>query len=192
MFAAVSIAEQMDAESPASVNTIVRWAREQPLDFTPGSRFAYSNLGYAILGRVIEEKSGQNYEEYVQGAVLHPAGITRMEIGRTLPSERPDDEFFYHPNSAESPITSVFNDDEVPRPDGGFHLEAMDAHGGWIASTTDLLRFIAAVDGRPSPPDILSSNSIAEMTAQSAHFSSTYWYGFGWLVRPMPWDLGEN
>ncbi len=34
---------------------------------------------------------------------------------------------------------------------GGTYLEALDAHGGWIASAEDLVRFVTAVDGQRGP-----------------------------------------
>jgi CubicO group peptidase (beta-lactamase class C family)/dienelactone hydrolase len=40
----------------------------------PGKEYAYSNAGYLALGGVIEEATGQAYEDYCRGAVLQPAG----------------------------------------------------------------------------------------------------------------------
>jgi CubicO group peptidase (beta-lactamase class C family) len=45
---------------------------QQPLDFTPGSKWAYSSSGIAVLGRVIEIVSGQPYETYMQRRVFEP------------------------------------------------------------------------------------------------------------------------
>jgi CubicO group peptidase (beta-lactamase class C family) len=48
----------------------------EPLQFEPGSRFAYSNSGYAVLGAVIEAVTGQDYYDYVAAHVFKPAGMT--------------------------------------------------------------------------------------------------------------------
>jgi len=45
---------------------------QQPLDFTPGSRWAYSRSGIAVLGRVIEVASGQSFETFIQQRLLGP------------------------------------------------------------------------------------------------------------------------
>jgi CubicO group peptidase (beta-lactamase class C family) len=37
----------------------------QPLDFTPGGRWAYGSSGFAVLGRVIEVVPGQPYETFM-------------------------------------------------------------------------------------------------------------------------------
>ena len=44
----------------------------QPLTNQPGTHWAYSNFGYCILGRVIEQITGQPYDAYVKGNILAP------------------------------------------------------------------------------------------------------------------------
>jgi CubicO group peptidase (beta-lactamase class C family) len=46
-------------------------------DWAPGTRFEYSNMGYAILGRVVSAASGTEYSEFVQARLLAPLGMTR-------------------------------------------------------------------------------------------------------------------
>ena len=45
---------------------------QQPLDFTPGTKWTYSSSGIAVLGRVIEAISGQPYEIFMQQRVFEP------------------------------------------------------------------------------------------------------------------------
>lgn len=47
-----------------------------------GKRHAYSNLGYTVLGLVIERRTGQAYEEFMM-SILKCVGIRQMKIGRT-------------------------------------------------------------------------------------------------------------
>jgi CubicO group peptidase (beta-lactamase class C family) len=44
--------------------------------WAPGTRFEYSNLGYAILGRVITAATGRPYPEFVRDRLLRPLGLT--------------------------------------------------------------------------------------------------------------------
>jgi len=44
--------------------TIVKFALEKRLQYIPGTGKAYSNLGYSILGLVIEKVSGMSYEDF--------------------------------------------------------------------------------------------------------------------------------
>lgn len=52
-------------------------ARHRRLRFDPGERAAYSNLGYLVLGEVVQSVSGVGYEEYVRREILEPLGMER-------------------------------------------------------------------------------------------------------------------
>ena len=139
----------LDAEIPAEAETIVRYMLSQPLDFDPGAVSAYSNFGFNVLGRLIERLSGQPYEQFVLDEVLVPAGITSMRIGGTTLEERlPGEVRYYAP--PDLPLReSVFpGDGFVPVGYGSFYLPSLAAHGGWIASAQDLLKFALAIDGK--------------------------------------------
>src|SRR5258705_7692736 len=157
---------------------LIAWTLENlPLSQQPGTRYAYSNFGYCLLGRVIEKVTGQSYETFVRQAVLGPAGIKRMRLGRIL--EYADGEVRYYHEKDE-------------RATSGFNLEAMDSHGGWIASAVDLGRFAAALDD-PQRSPLLKRGSFATMYAPplspvwrkaDGSLDAAY-YGCGWLVRPV-------
>ena len=59
----------------------------QPLEFEPGSKMAYSNSGFVLLGAVVEKVSGQTYERYVADHVFKPAGMASTSLRRG-PSRR--------------------------------------------------------------------------------------------------------
>jgi len=52
-------------------------ARGVTFNWVPGTRFEYSNLGYAILGRVITAVTGVAYPDYIRHRLLTPLGMTR-------------------------------------------------------------------------------------------------------------------
>jgi CubicO group peptidase (beta-lactamase class C family) len=52
-------------------------ARGVRFNWAPGTRFEYSNLGFAILGRVITEVTGAAYPDYIRDRLLRPLGMTR-------------------------------------------------------------------------------------------------------------------
>ncbi len=49
--------------------------------FKPGARYAYSNIGYWLLGSAVERASGQKFQSYVVDHVFQPLGITPLELG---------------------------------------------------------------------------------------------------------------
>jgi len=53
----------------------------QRLSFQPGTRYAYSNIGYWLLGRVIERASGEPFSSYVSEHLLQPLAIGPRELG---------------------------------------------------------------------------------------------------------------
>ena len=57
--------------------------------WAPGTRFEYSNLGYAILGRVVTAAAGTGYPEFVAGRLLRPLGLSRtgFEAAEFSPAE---------------------------------------------------------------------------------------------------------
>ncbi len=189
MFRPREIAAAMGVATPPDAETIIRYMMGQPLDFTPGAKYVYSNFGYCVLGRVIERVSGKSYAAYVQEAILGPAGIGHMTLGRSLAADRAAGEVAYYDYPGAPLTPSVFTEagDLVPWSYGGFAIEPMDAHGGWIASAVDLVRFITAVDGLASRPDVLQASTVALMTARPSlpdWASSDWYYALGWQVRP--------
>lgn len=188
MFRSRDIATTMGAPAPANAETIIRYMLDQPLQFTPGTRYAYSNFGYCVLGRIIEKATGQRYEDFVKSQILHPAGVTAMRLGHTRLEERAPNEVRYYgfPGIGLGPSVFPLGPAKVPWPYGGFYIEAMDSHGGWLASASDLARFIEALDANSHHPQILRSQSIAQMIARPAPplwVGTDYWYGMGWSVR---------
>jgi hypothetical protein len=69
-------------------------------------------------------------------------------------------------------------------------ITRMDAHGAWIATTMDLVRFLIRVDKFPGKPDILKTASLNLMYAPSATNAS---YAKGWAVNTVPnyWHNGS-
>ena len=193
MFRAQEIAASLGEAPPARPDAVIRWMLGQRLDFDPGSAYAYSNFGYCVLGRVIEKITGRSYETAVREKVLAPAGIRAMRIGASLRAGAAPSEVAYY-TAKDGTARSVFDTppETVPWPYGGFHLEAMDAHGGWIASVVDLARFAAALDDPAHSPllrretiDTLYAPPSAPVSRQPDGALTDAYYACGWSVRPV-------
>ena len=193
MFQSVKIAREVGVPAPAGPLAIIRYVLGQPLDFAPGTSYAYSNFGYCLLGRVIEEVTGKGYEEYVRQEVLGPMGIRQMRLGKTLERERVAGEVrYYTPGKKTGASVFASEPGRVAVPYGTFCLEAMDAHGGWLASAVDLARFAAAMDA-PDTRNLLKSDSRrwlyeppAPPVSRNAEGKlADHFYAAGWSVRPV-------
>ena len=143
-----------------------------PLSSAPGSSYAYSNVGFMALGRVIERITGLSYEEYVKQNILAPVGITDMEIGGNTLEERKENEARYHDANA---YTRNFS--------------RRDANGGWIATASDLVRLFVHIDGRNNPDDILSSATLQTMTTPPFAYPN---YALGIYTRGSEWYHGGS
>src|SRR6202789_630279 len=142
----------------------------QPLTNQPGTHWAYSNFGYCILGRVIEQVTSQPYDAYVQANILAPCGISTMQIARNKQSQRAPNEVVYVGQYGEDPYK--------------LNVTRMDSHGGWIASSTQLVQFLNHVAGAPGIPALLKPATIKIMTTPAPAFPpGDARYARGWMVR---------
>ncbi|MBS2006985.1 MAG: beta-lactamase family protein [Cyanobacteria bacterium SZAS TMP-1] len=145
---------------PAKPVTIIRYMMGQPLNYDPGSKSVYSNLGFNVLGRVIEKVSGQSYFDYVKEHILVPAKITDVALGRTSLKNAQPREVFYYAGKNSGEVWSVLDDeaDQVSFAYGGdAAIECLDSHGGLIASAEDLVKFAAAM------PILLKAETMEQM-----------------------------
>lgn len=193
MFRPVTIAKLFKVDPPAKPEYIIRYMLGRKLDFDPGRKYAYSNFGYCLLGRVIEEKTGMKYDEYVKKSILKPIGITQMRIGRSLLPGRQKNEvrYYRHDGKKGKSVFAANLGKPVLWPYGSWYLEAMDSHGAWIASAVDLAKFAAALD-QPQKSGILKRASLQAMFApppapawrkKNGQLADRF-YGGGWSIRP--------
>ncbi|HWL07520.1 MAG TPA: serine hydrolase domain-containing protein [Planctomicrobium sp.] len=188
------IADTLGISFPVRPNDIIHYMLSQPLDFDPGNRTAYSNFGYLVLGRIIEVATGEPYEQYVQKQVFEKIGVTRPRLGHALENLRAKGEVrYYDPGNHTAPaIFPPQIGQTVPVQYGAENLDGYAAHGGWIASAVDLVKFADAFHN-PSCCKLLSESSIKTMWERPdglAGFDESgrprdSYYGCGWSVRPM-------
>jgi len=151
---------------------LITWAiKDIPLTYAPGEHWAYSNFGYCVLGRVIEQVTGQSYSNYVQNNILNRCGISDMRIGGNKERDRAPNEVVYKGQFGENP--------------NSMNVTRMDSHGGWIATPGDLVRFLNGITGAADSPGLLNRGSIRTMTtpAPASSQSSEVRYARGWNVR---------
>lgn len=66
-----------NSQRPFTREEMVGWFKDLPLQFSPGSRWSYTNSGIYLMGLVIEKASGMDYGSYLQKHVFEPFGMTR-------------------------------------------------------------------------------------------------------------------
>lgn len=149
---------------------LIAWTlANQKLTHKPGERFAYSNFGYCVLGRVLEKLSGKSYAEHVSEAIFSKCDITTIRISGNTLAERQPKEVMYLTEKTGAAY--------------GMNVARMDSHGGWIATAGDLVRFASQL------PKLLNDDSIRTMTTHGVSES----YARGWNVNKVPnwWHTGS-
>jgi CubicO group peptidase (beta-lactamase class C family) len=142
----IPIANAMGIPSPPGRENTVRYILGQPLQHTPGQVSAYSNIGYLVLGLIVEKVSGQELVQFIHDRVLSPIGVPRTEFerGRTFPEDQSPREPWYD-NSGQFGV-NVFdpNGPFVPTPYGVYDHEARVGQGAAITTTRTILRYLNA------------------------------------------------
>nr|WP_262905351.1 serine hydrolase domain-containing protein [Hymenobacter nitidus] len=181
------VADALSAPNPVGDSTMVRFLLTKGLDFKPGARFAYSNVGYLVLGKILEKVTGQSYETWVRANILAPAGIQEAHLGHNLLADKNEREAEYF--SKDHRASCYGTGKNVSAAYGSWNLEAMNAHGGWLFSARDLVRFLVATDGNPAQPDVLAPATVEQMREPS---ENNRHYAKGWMVsKKVSWHTGS-
>lgn len=177
MFSTRTIMLQNHLDTPPDNIELMRIYLRRRLRFRPGTSQYYSNFGYLLLSKIVEEVSGLDYETYMRDSVLVPAGCFDMHIARNYYEERYPGEVKYY-NGADTLLVEEFNNSGrlVERCYGGSDIRSLSGAGAWVTSTPELARFVASIDGRPEVPDIISRESVAAMT----EWFDPETYSLGW------------
>ncbi|MFN2601858.1 MAG: serine hydrolase domain-containing protein [Gemmatimonadaceae bacterium] len=125
---------------PVTRDDEIRHALDAPLRFPPGNGRAYSNVGYSLLGAIIEQISGKSYDEYLRDEILKPAGLentgfllprfdtTRLAHGYSNGIDRGT--MLAKPHAADGPYWNL------------------RANGGMLSTVSDMYRFYDVLGGK--------------------------------------------
>jgi len=126
MFRMKLIGEELALDGPVKPVNIVEYMLDKPLQLKPGQKYAYSNFGYCVLGRVLEKATKKPYFDAVQQIICKPLGIKDIKPASSDPKKRDPREVWYPADA-----------DEMP-------MEVLDSVGGLIASAPALCQFMDA------------------------------------------------
>lgn len=143
----------------------------------PGTAYSYFNMGFGILGKIIEKLSGKNYDVFLK-EVMALAGITDVHVGGDRLQKRANEVVYYSQDGTNG---------------YGNEMPVIAAAGGVIASTEEMLKLIFHIDGKTTIPDIISPSTRTLMLTPSAAYNR---YALGWRMNhtyyPNSWYHGGN
>ena len=149
-----------------SADQVMATFKDQPLDFTPGTAWAYSNSGYQLLGYIIEKVTGMPYAEYMDKNILEFAGMNHSFYGNDMKLV---------PNRASSYVYSRWGIENAVNG----NVQIAFAAGAIQSTATDMLKWYQA---------LLSNKFIRKETLMKAWSKSTLTngkktdYGQGWFI----------
>jgi CubicO group peptidase (beta-lactamase class C family) len=153
---------------------------QRPLEFDPGTKWGYSNMGIATLGRIIEIASGKSYEEFINERIFQPLGMK--------------DSHFFVLEDKHHRIAAIYRYDGKELKKAGVDLYRAGAkypspEAGLYSTAPDLFRFYQMMlsGGAFGGKRILSKASVDLMTRVhtgdlKAGFSPGMGFGLGWSV----------
>lgn len=152
--------------------------RERVLGSAPGTRWAYSNIGYQVLGRLLEQLTGRSYAEVIHDRILVPLRMTRTdaEFGH---DSRGDLAVGYMSRYDDRPTRSTDPLVEAP------WIEYGSGDGSLVATPADLGRYLVMLlnGGRgPDGPVLSPDGFTALMRPRAATTRGEARYGFGMFL----------
>ena len=157
------LGENYAADGIADANEAVQAILRRPLMHPPGDAFLYTNDGYNLLAIIIANASGLSYEQYVQSALLEPAGMTHTGFWGVAATSPEND---VAPSGLE-------NDSKIAAANWGYRGAT-----GLRSTVGDLYRWSDALDRGM----VLSNSSVSELFKPHATVGETRAYGYGWQL----------
>ncbi len=158
---------------PVTPAQLMAHFKDKPLDFTPGTRYRYSNSGYALLGYIITKVSGEAYATFLQRHIFAPLHLSQTGYGHNHPP-LPGHARGYA--SWDSPAD--FIDMSVPYAAGGLYstVENLDRWDHALLSGTGVPKAVAQTMFTPY---------VTVCKGTCGPFSRVS-YGYGWFVGQEP------
>ena len=164
-----SLLAQIDPNALPSIDGLIALAGQVPLENQPGAVHSYSNMGYHLLGFVIEKASGQYFANYLQQRVFAPLGMTSADVIRTT-------------KPVPTMATGYLWDGRAHQSASGFFLTPglVEAEGNLQMSAVDLAKW----DESLLTERILTRASMDQMwTPAVLNDGTKVPYGFGWSLQ---------
>lgn len=152
-----------DGRSHRTLDDMVKPFAVDPLDFTPGERFSYSNAAFILLGKIVEKASGQRYFDYVKSCIFLPARMTNTDF-YLLDQETPNLATGYVDGPGGKRYSNIFDLGVIGSPAGGAY-----------STVEDLQKFhLALVDGT-----LLKKGTQESLWRRITENSPNAGYGYG-------------
>ena len=145
---------------------------------TPGEKYRYSNVGYSLLGAIVELRSGQGYEHYVYDNLFKPAGMSLT--GYRIPKWDPDAiaHNYVGDNDWGTGLSKRWASD-------GPYWN-LRANGGMLFTIGDMYKWMQALAGERVLPKEVKEKYFAPYVKTPSLPGLDWFYGYGWRIEKTP------
>ena len=144
-----------------TVDGMIKEAMTKELEFEPGSRYSYSNIGFTLLGFVVENQSSTPYHEYLATNIFEPMGMTSSKV-----------HIIGHVPDAEEAKGYRWNEEiGAHAPDEVVTLPVTAPDGGLVTTLSDFAKWSDIYMGSES--EVLNAESLAAMTTPAVPIHGT-------------------
>jgi CubicO group peptidase (beta-lactamase class C family) len=155
--------------NPVTITDLINSFKGDPFDFDPGTKWAYDNSGYLLLGYIVEKVSGESYGDFLRENFFEPLGMTNTGVYRSGA-----------PISHEA-LGYAFKDGKFGRAIN-WDMSWAGGAGALYSTVEDLYRWNEGIfDGK-----VLSEASLAAaftpVRVSENEEKSDSGYGFGWAI----------
>jgi CubicO group peptidase (beta-lactamase class C family) len=161
-----------------SIDDFLQLAKNEKMQFEPGTKWQYSNTGMLVLGKIIEKASGQNYFEYIRENIYKKAGMTNSD-SFDLDSVNPNLAVGYEKDYTDNGVTfrnNIFQ-----------HVIKGGPAGGGYSTVGDLLKFAKALQSGK----LVGKETFKIMTSPKPELNSPD-YGYGFIIGKNPGTYGHS
>ena len=169
------------SELPVTSWQVASYMAGQPLQFTPGAEQEYSNLGFLLLGLIVERLRDRGYVDSVRDTVFGRLGLSRPHLTESLVAEQSPGAARQHdmgsgnglrlgPSAVTGPVLSAA---PAPLAYGADNISVGAACGGWCMAPADYCKVLAAFTLGLRNPLLHTSTVDAMWTVPSLYDSAT-------------------
>ncbi len=162
----------MWSRKPGPFTDVVNLIKGEQAAYPPGLVYSYSNLGYTLLGHVVQKVSGREYASYIEESLLRPLGMTHSGFSPPPDSKRTLSKAYYKEKEFDEPSLR-----DIPA-------------GGLYSSVLDLSRFMQMMfaQGNSQGHRIVKPETLSEMLRpqnEGVRLDLSFRIGLGWMLSSL-------
>ena len=176
-------AQILNGTSNWTIDKLIDWAALQNFYFEPGTDFHYSNVGYFILGKIIEQTTNTTVANAIETKICIPLGLNNTFMATTA---HPAGETIHGYDESSGTVIDMTGSSQAD----AVNFELAWTSGGMFSTISDLFIWAKAVSTGELLSDSLHLQQLPVLKPPTQNYP--YWSGYGMGISQMDVWLGHN